>query len=196
MAPSCKRQIVGRNQRRQLVFPVQARDQLKNYFSRAPVEIARRLVGQQDLRLCNQRPCQCQPLLLASGKFSRTMMPARFESDFAQPPRSFFFGGSQRLPAGQQGHGDILQCGEFRQQVVKLPDVADLAIAKLSGFILRKRIHLGVGAVYGTSRRTIKSGEDVQQGTLSRARLPDDSQHRSFSNLKRQILKEHELRFA
>jgi hypothetical protein len=42
----------------------------------------------------------------------------------------------------------------------------------------------------------IKGCEDVQQGTLSRTRLPYDRQHRSFVDLERQILKEHELRFA
>jgi hypothetical protein len=36
----------------------------------------------------------------------------------------------------------------------------------------------------------------VQQGTLSGTRLPDDGQHRSFGDLERQILKEHELGFA
>ena len=79
---------------------------------------------------------------------------------------------------------------------MELPDVADLAVTKLGGVILGKRIHVGVGAVYGTGRGTIKRGKDVQQSTLSCARLPYDGQHRPFVDLERQILKEHELRFA
>ena len=79
---------------------------------------------------------------------------------------------------------------------MELPDVADLAVTKLSGVILRKSIYVGVGAVYGTAGRTIKRGQDVQQGAFSRTRLPYDGQHRSFVDLERQILKEHELRFA
>jgi hypothetical protein len=79
---------------------------------------------------------------------------------------------------------------------MELPDVADLAVTKLGGVILGKRIHVRVGAVYGTSGGTIKGREDVQQGTLSRTRLSHDGQHRSFVDLERQILKEHELRFA
>ncbi len=79
---------------------------------------------------------------------------------------------------------------------MELPDVADLAITKLGGVILRERIHLGVGAVYGTGRGTIKRREDVQQGTLSGTRLSDDRQHRSLADLKRQILKEHEIGLA
>ena len=79
---------------------------------------------------------------------------------------------------------------------MELPHVADLAVTKLGGVIVGKRIHLGVGAVYGTSRGTIKGSEDVQQGTLSCTRLSNDRQHRSFGDLERQILKEHKLRFA
>ena len=79
---------------------------------------------------------------------------------------------------------------------MELPDVADFAVTKLGGGVVRKRIHVGVGAVYGTRGGTIKRREDVQQGTLSGTRLPHDGQHRSFPDLERQILKEHELGFA
>ncbi len=79
---------------------------------------------------------------------------------------------------------------------MELPHVADLAVTELGGIVLGKRIHVRVGAVYGTRRGTIKGCEDVQQGTLSGTRLTDDGQHRSFPDLERQILKEHELGFA
>jgi len=74
------------------MLAMQSRDQLKNQFPGAAVEIAGRLIGQQDLRLGDERPCQRQPLLLAAGKLSRTMMPACFQSYLAQPPRRFVFG--------------------------------------------------------------------------------------------------------
>lgn len=79
---------------------------------------------------------------------------------------------------------------------MELPDVADLAVTKLGGVVLGKRIHVGVGAVYGTGRRTIKRRQDVQQGTLSGTRLPHDRQHGSFVDMETQILKEHEFGFA
>ena len=178
------------------MLAVQAGDQLKDRFSSAAVEIAGRLIGQQDLRLGDERPGQGQPLLLASGKLARTMMPARFQSYFAQPAGRFLFRSGERLPARQQGHGYVLQRSELGQQVVKLPDVSDFAVTKLGGIIFRKRIHLRVCAVYGTGGRTIKSRQDVQQSTLSRTRLPHDRQHRAFVDLERQILKEHEFGFA
>ena len=74
------------------MLAMQPRDQFKNQFSCAPVEIAGRLIRQQDLRLGDERPCKRQSLLLASGKLARTMMPACFQSYFAQPPRRFVLG--------------------------------------------------------------------------------------------------------
>src|SRR5208282_4859713 len=40
MAPSCECQIMRRDQRRQLMLPMQSRNQLKNQFSGASVEVA------------------------------------------------------------------------------------------------------------------------------------------------------------
>jgi hypothetical protein len=42
----------------------------------------------------------------------------------------------------------------------------------------------------------IKSAQDVQQGTLPRSRLPDNGEHLASLHLKRQIVKEHQIRFA
>ena len=178
------------------MLAMQPRHQLKNHLRCAPVKIASGLIGQQNLGLGYQCPRQCKSLLLAARKFARTMRAARFQPHFAQPTRSFLLGGSNWLATRQQGHSHIFQRGELRQQVVKLPDIADFAVTELGGIIFGKRIHLGIRAVYGTGRWPIKSAQDVQQGTLSRTRLPDNSEHRSLINLKRQIFKEHQVRFA
>ncbi len=82
---------MGCDQGSQLMLPVQPRDQFKNQFPGAPIEIAGRLIGQQHLRLSDERPRQRQPLLLAARKLARTMMSAIFEAHLAQPPRSFLY---------------------------------------------------------------------------------------------------------
>jgi hypothetical protein len=48
------------------MFAVQTRDQFKNHFSGAPIEIARRLIRQKHLRLSDEGPRQSQPLLFAA----------------------------------------------------------------------------------------------------------------------------------
>src|ERR1700691_6584259 len=124
------------------------------------------------------------------------MMATLFESHLAQPPRSIQSSGCKGLPSGQQGHRDILQSGKLGQQVMELPHVADFAVTKFGGVIVRECVHLRVCAVYGTDGWTIKRTQNVQQGTLPRTRLPHDRQHWSLADFERQILKEHELRFA
>ena len=162
MAPSCERQVVRCNQRRQLVLAMQSREQLENYFGGSPIEIASGFVRKQKLRLADQSPGQGQPLLLTAGQFARAVMTSILKANFAKPTRGVSFGLCAGNAAGQQRHSNILQGGKFRQQIVKLPDKADLAIAKFGGSIIGERIHQGVGAVYGTGRRTIKSAENMQ----------------------------------
>jgi hypothetical protein len=65
---------MGRNNRGQLILAVQPGDQLKNDVSGAVVQVSSRLIGQQDLRLGDERPSQSRTLLLTSGKLSRAMM--------------------------------------------------------------------------------------------------------------------------
>jgi len=73
---------------------------------------------------------------------------------------------------------------------------AGFAIPEICCLVCRQRIQLQLGAVYVTRGSMIKSAEYVQQGTLARSRLPHDRQHLPAPHLKRQILKEHKVRFA
>jgi len=66
------------------------------------------------------------------------------------------------MSASEQGHGDVFDGGKFGQQIMELPDVTDFAVAKLGSGTFGKRVHLEVGAVYGTGGRTIKCSQDVQ----------------------------------
>jgi hypothetical protein len=79
---------------------------------------------------------------------------------------------------------------------VELPYEARLAVAKLCGFVVGQRVHSQVGAVYVTCGSLIKSAQDVQQGTFPSAGLTHDGEHFSSLHLKRQILKEHQIRFT
>jgi len=79
---------------------------------------------------------------------------------------------------------------------MKLPYKARLSIAKVCGFVVRQRVQSQVGAVYVTCGSTIKGAEDVQQCTLPRTGFSHNGKHLSLLHLKRQILKEHQIRLA
>ena len=86
-----------------------------------------------------------------------------------------------RLPllgaAQQQRHGHIFQGRKLRQQVMKLPDEANLAIAELSRGLAGKRSQPQVAAVYVTLGSGIKRSQDVQQGTLAGSGLAYNGKH-------------------
>jgi len=58
------------------------------------------------------------------------MLAAIFEVNFPQPVGRRRQSFRLAHAAGQQRHGHVFQSRELRQQIMELPDVADLAIAK------------------------------------------------------------------
>ena len=62
--------LVGDQHDRDPHFPVDPFQQLQDGFRRLRVQRAGRLVAQQDLRRCRQRPCDADALLLPAGKLA------------------------------------------------------------------------------------------------------------------------------
>jgi hypothetical protein len=124
------------------------------------------------------------------------MMSTRLESDLTQPAQSFRLDLLPGPSSNEQRHGNVFCRRKFRQQIVKLPNEAHFPIAKVCGFVVGQRVYAQVGAVYVTCGSAIKSAENVQQSALSRTRFAHDGEHFSSLHLKRQILKEHQVRRA
>ena len=118
-------------------------------------------------------------------------MPAGFQFHLAQPACGVGLNRLPRLPAQQQRHGHILKGRELGKQVMKLPYKSQFAAAKLSRCIVGEPSQIDFGEVYVTLGSSIKNSEDVQQGTLARARFANNGEHLSGLHLERQILKEH-----
>src|SRR5580692_2898102 len=112
-------------------------------------------------------------------------MRALIQSDLTEPPRSVCVGFLPGTTPKQERHGHIFQCRELRQQIMELPNKTDFAVTKLGRSVLRKRSQMQVGEVYVTCRSSIKSADNVKQGTLAGTRLADDGQHFSLSHLER-----------
>src|SRR5919109_5659330 len=121
------------------------------------------------------------------------MVRPALQSDLAQPSCSFLFGVTPLHPADQQRHGDVLQCSELRQQIMKLPDVSDLAIAKFCRRFTGERSQPGLGAIYLTLGRCFKHAEDVQKGALSGTTLSYQCDHLALLHPERQVVKEHKI---
>jgi hypothetical protein len=74
-----------------------------------------------------------------------------------------------RQPRNPHRHLDVLRRVELRQQVVKLEDEPDVAVAELDERRVRHRGQLGVGHANLTGIRAIEPAEEVEQRALSHA---------------------------
>ena len=106
------------------------------------------------------------------------------QPNFLQPVQSFLLRLPARHPAHQQRHGNILDSGELRQKVMKLPYKPEFPASEFSCLIFREPAQVGVGEVYVTLGSSIKNCEDVQQGTLAGPRFTDNREHLSRSHLE------------
>lgn len=111
---------------------VQPFEQADHGFGRAVIEVSGRLVSQQQAWLRDQCPRKRNALLFPAGKFSGKMVRSCLQTYLAQKLSCFGKCFRSGFVTRQQRHGSILQGRKFRQQVVQLPNIANLAIAKSS----------------------------------------------------------------
>jgi hypothetical protein len=95
------------------------------------VEVAGRLVTQQQPGRQQQRPGQRHPLLLAARQLARPVGQALAQPDPHQQALGLLGALAPVHAADQAGHHGVFQRGELGQQMMELEHEADRAIAKL-----------------------------------------------------------------
>ena len=134
------------------------------------VEIASRLVGQEELRARGGGAGDRYPLLFAARELRRVMGQAMTEAD------SFELG--LRPLAGIERSGqfernrDILDCGHGGEQVERLEDDPQRSAAKAGKVILAQPIDGLPRQMNPSGVGPLKAGDDRQQRALARARRP------------------------
>ncbi len=172
---------------------MQRPDQPKHSFCRLPIQIPGRLIGQQNLRLCHQSTCKRHPLLLPTAQLAGPMQRSIPEPDFTQPLLGFGQCLAARKAARQQRHSDIFDGRKLRHQVVELPYVSHVSIAKLCGLPVRQASKSDATNPNLARRRLIECRQQMQQGTLARTRLTDNRNHLPLRDGKTQPGKQLEL---
>ncbi len=117
--------VVRRDQRRHAGVAHEAEQHVEHPAGGLRVEVAGRLVGEQQPRPVGQRPAERDPLLLAARQLGRTVAGARREPDRGEQVARPRLGGGARDAGGALRQRDVLQRRELRQQVVELVDEAD-----------------------------------------------------------------------
>jgi hypothetical protein len=109
---------------------VQLAEQVEHRLSRGRVEIAGRLVGEQEAGASGEGARDRHALLLAAGQSARSVRTPIGEADARQD----LAGHPKRLRFRNSGdavrHRDVLLGREFGQQVVELEDESDLLVSE------------------------------------------------------------------
>ena len=108
--------------------------EVQDLLARARVEVARRLVGEDDRRLRDERARDGYALLLASGELGRPVRAAIVEAYLAQQVLEEVRVG---LSAGDRHRQhDVLFCREHREQVEELEHEADVLAPQVRDLVV------------------------------------------------------------
>ena len=121
----------------QPLLAVEGAEELHDLSAGVFVEVAGRLVGEQDARAIEQGPRDRRPLHLAAGEFARLVGEPVAEADAVQYARRPFAQLAPPAPPADDRlldharNKDIFQRVEFGQQVIKLKNKAEGAVAQV-----------------------------------------------------------------
>ena len=131
--------LVRDHQHRDAALEVQPLEDPHHLDAGARVEVAGRLVGEQDRRVGDERARDRDALLLTAGQLIRVMIGALAEADRRRAlpsracavPTAFIF-----AAAVEQRQLDVVERGRSRQQVESLKDEADLLVPDFRELVL------------------------------------------------------------
>ena len=138
------------------------------------VQIAGRLIGEDQRRIVGQRPSDRNALLLASRQLRRIVMPAIVQADFVEQRLGPL--GGVAAAGDLHRHLDVLDGGERRHQVEELEHEADLLAAQPGQCVFVEACDLGAANRDRAARRGIEAGNQSEQRRLAAARRTDDRQ--------------------
>src|SRR5690606_2396610 len=160
--------IVRDQHERRAALAVQLLEQMDDRLARAGVEIAGRLVGEQDARLVDERAGERDPLLLAARKLRGIVIEPVAEADPAEqlrgPPADV------RVASQLERYLHVLAGRQRRNQLERLEHEADGGAAEAGTLVLAERSEIGAGDAHSAAARRIEAREQAQQGCFSAAR--------------------------
>ena len=136
------------------------------------VEVAGRLVGEEDFRAVDKSAGQGNALLLAAGELVRIVAGAVGQAD----PGEVVEGGGLRTadPAQLERHEDVLQGGERGEKLEALENETGGGIAQRGQAVLVQVAEVMSVQNDAAGGRTVQAGAESEQGGFATARGSDD----------------------
>ena len=134
------------------------------------VNPGKRLIEQYELRIVNQRPCDCHTLLLTTGEFIRAVVksvaqPHRLQRDDGavlplKDVQPIFY------PVQHRQH-HVLECRDLAQQAERLKDEADLPVPDVGQIALAQLADVLSIKVVSALSWPVETSQNIHQGRLS-----------------------------
>jgi hypothetical protein len=187
--------VVSHDHDRQPVALAQIAQQPEDQLRGRPVDLAGRLVGEQDLRLVRQRAGDRDALLLPAGELRRLLAGVLGHIDRFQQLVGPGAAGAPALAGQRHQQLDVLARGQVWQQVAGglLPHESDLLAPVGRQLVLAEREQVLPRDLQPPGRRPVQPAERAQQGGLARAGRPDQRQHLAARHLQVKPLQRHNL---
>ena len=150
---------------------VQFLQQVHHLFAILGVEVAGRLVGEDQLRSGHDGAGDGHPLLLTAGELLREVLGAVADGHALHDFRDLLLAlgsGDVEIP---QRQFDVLIHIEFVDKVETLEHETDIAFAELGALFLLEVRHLGAEEFIAAAGRVVQQAQDIQQRGLA-ADLP------------------------
>ena len=158
--------IVGDDDQAIAALGVELEQQVDNLVAGRRVEIAGRLVGEEERGAIAQGAGDGDALLFAAGEFRGPVMQPRAEADAIEQ-----IGGVGRVALAREPGGelDIFQRGEFGEKMVGLEHETDGEIAPRREFSPRPIVDRLATPAHDAGVGPLEPAEDLQQRALARA---------------------------
>src|SRR5690349_22406552 len=135
------------------------------------VEIADRLVGENERRIVDKRPGNRDTLLLSAAQFRRPVSPSITKTDSVE---EFQGAPGIRPPFREHRHKDVLKSGKLRQQVVGLEDEPDALVAEQRCRGARQASDVRSADDNLTAIRTVQCRDEIEQRGLAGSGWTDE----------------------
>src|SRR3954454_9270563 len=162
-------------------------EQAHDADARGGVEVAGRLVGQQDRGPVDERPGDGDALLLAAGQLVREAALLTGEADQVEHLRHGVRDGVPGLADDLQGERDVLEHGLVGQQPEVLEDDADLA-AQLRDLPVREPPDVLAGDVDDAARSALLPQDEPQERRLAGPGRTDEEDELALDDVEAHVV--------
>ena len=179
---------------------IEVEDEFDDALARLGVEVACRLVGEEERGPVDERPRQRHALLFAAGKLRGIMPLAVFEAHLPQEVRRLPGQHGRRFPRATpaQFGGDhhVFQRGQRRHELEVLEHEARVLVADPRAGVLVQSFQRQPASLHRAARGAVQPGAESQQRRLAAARRPDDGAGRPGRQRKTDPLQHRQFTVA